>query len=256
VAESTSRYAKLIDVLVTLEGANIYLRFVYEVGQAAGQNMVTIATDAACRWIEQNTPVKPRRWYVEANLSGDKKACAQSFQGIRGRKVVAEATLPGVLVRSKLQCTPEEMVECYRVSAMGGVLSGALGIQGHYANALAALYIATGQDAACVAESAMGVTRFETRDEDALYVSVTMPNVIVGTVGGGTSLPTARACLDILGLTPGADGSANALAEVVAGLCLAGELSIIAALAAGHFADAHRRLARGDTEPPTRETTP
>jgi hydroxymethylglutaryl-CoA reductase (NADPH) len=133
-------------------------------------------------------------------------------------------------------------VEYYRVSSMGGVLSGNIGINGHFANGMAALFIACGQDAACVAESAVGVTRMEVREDGALYVSVTLPNVIVGTVGGGTGLPTAKACLDLMGLS-GA-GKADALAEVCAALVTAGEVSIIAALAAGHFTRAHRKLAR------------
>jgi hydroxymethylglutaryl-CoA reductase (NADPH) len=129
------------------------------------------------------------------------------------------------------------------MSALGGVMSGSIGVQGHYANGLAALFIACGQDAACVAESAVGVTRFELQEDGALYAAVTLPNLIVGTVGGGTGLPSQRACLDILGLA-GAD-RARAFAEVCAALSLAGELSITGALAAGHFSRAHQRLARG-----------
>jgi hydroxymethylglutaryl-CoA reductase (NADPH) len=129
------------------------------------------------------------------------------------------------------------------MSAMGGVLSGTIGVQGHYANGLTALYIACGQDAACIAESAVGVTRFEVRADGALYAAVTLPNLIVGTVGGGTGLPTQRACLELMGLS--GDGKARALAEVCGGLALAGELSIIGALAAGEFTRAHRKLARG-----------
>jgi hydroxymethylglutaryl-CoA reductase (NADPH) len=129
------------------------------------------------------------------------------------------------------------------MSAIGGVLTGTLGVHGHYANGLAALYIACGQDAACVAESAVGVTRFEVTEQGELYAAVTLPNLTLGTIGGGTGLPTQRACLEILGLV--GPGKAAALAEVSAGLCLAGELSIIGALCAGEFAQAHRRLARG-----------
>ena len=120
--------------------------------------------------------------------------------------------------------------------------SGTLGVQGHYANGLAALYLASGQDVACVAESAVGVTRIEVTPEGALYAAVTLPSVIVGTVGGGTGLPSQRACLEMMGLA--GPGHAAALAEVCGGLCLAGELSLIGALCAGHFASAHRKLAR------------
>ena len=129
------------------------------------------------------------------------------------------------------------------MSALGGVMSGTIGVPGHYANGLAALYLATGQDVACVAESAVGMTRFELREDGALYAAVTLPNIILGTVGGGTGLPGQRACLEILGLARSED--ANALAEVCAALALAGELSIIGALTAQEFSRAHRRLARG-----------
>ena len=133
------------------------------------------------------------------------------------------------------------------MSAMGGVLSGTIGVQGHYANGLAAVYLACGQDVACVAESAVGVTRFEVTGDGDLYASVTLPNLIIGTVGGGTSLPSQRACLELLGLA--GSGNANAFAEVCAALSLAGELSIVGALVAGHFAGAHQKLARGVHEP-------
>ena len=131
---------------------------------------------------------------------------------------------------------------------MGGVLSGTIGVQGHYANGLAALYIACGQDAACVSESAVGVTRFELTGNGDLYAAVTLPNLIVGSVGGGTGLPSQQACLRLMGLA--GPGKARALAEVCAGVALAGELSIIGALSAGDFTRAHQRLARGDRHEP------
>ena len=108
--------------------------------------------------------------------------------------------LPAEVVQKRLRTTPEHMVNFWRMSAMGGVLSGTLGVQGHYANGLAALYLACGQDVACVAESAVGVTRFEVTTVGDLYASVTLPNIMVGTVGGGTGLPSQKACLEILGL--------------------------------------------------------
>lgn len=243
VAATTTRHGELVDMLVTVEGNHVYLRFDYHTGDAAGQNMVTIATQAVCDYIEQNTPVTPRYSFLEANLSGDKKASEQSFLSVRGKKVTAEVTLPAELVKGLLHTSASRMVDYWRMSAMGGVLSGTIGVQGHYANGLAALYIACGQDAACVSESAVGVTRFELTENGDLYAAVTLPNLIVGTVGGGTGLPSQRASLNILGLA-GA-GHARAFAEVTAGILLAGELSIIGALCAGHFAHAHQQLARG-----------
>jgi hydroxymethylglutaryl-CoA reductase (NADPH) len=242
-AESTTKHGTLSDLRITLEGNHVYLLFEYRTGDASGQNMVTIATEAACNFIIEHAPVKPDHYFVEANMSGDKKASALSFQNVRGKHVTAEATIEAGLVEKILHTNPERMGDYWRMSAMGGILSGTIGVQGHYANGLAALYIACGQDAACIAESAVGVTRFEVRGDGSLYSSVTLPNLMVGTVGGGTGLPSQKACLQLMGLH--GSGKAKALAEVCAGMALAGELSIIGALAAGHFTRAHKKLARG-----------
>lgn len=243
VAASTTSHGKLTDMQITIEGNHVYLRFEFHCGDASGQNMVTIATQAICDYICEQSPVTPAYSFVEANLSGDKKASAQSFLSVRGKKVTAEVTLPAALVKKGLHTTPRAMDDYWRMSALGGVLSGTIGVQGHFANGLAALYIACGQDAACVAESAVGVTRFELTESGDLYATVTLPNLIVGTVGGGTALPSQKAGLDLMGLA--GDGKARAFAEVAASLSLAGELSIIGALCAGHFTSAHRQLARG-----------
>jgi hydroxymethylglutaryl-CoA reductase (NADPH) len=243
VAQTTTSHGLLNDIRISVEGNHVYLIFEYSTGDAAGQNMVTIATDAVLHYIIENTPMKPRYHFLEANMSGDKKASAQSFLTVRGKKVSTEVLLPGKLVNKVLHTTPERMVDYWRMSAMGGVLSGTIGVQGHYANGLAALYIACGQDAACVSESSIGVTRFELTENGDLYASVSLPNLIVGTVGGGTGLPSQKASLEVMGLA--GPGHAMAFAEVCAGLCLAGELSIIGALCAGHFSRAHKQLARG-----------
>lgn len=247
-AEATTRHGKMSDLRVSVEGNHVYLGFEFTTGDASGQNMVTVATEAVCRFIEANSPIKPRYWFVEANMSGDKKCSAQSFLLVRGKKVSAEAVVPAALVTNRLRTTPGRMVDCWRMSVMGGVLSGTMGTQGHYANGLTALYLACGQDVACVAESAIGVTRFEVTPEGDLYASVTLPNVMVGTVGGGTGLPSQRACLDILGLA--GTGHSRALAEVAAALCLAGELSIVGAICSGEFTRAHALLARGKRRKP------
>ncbi len=243
-AAATTRHGTLADMGIAVEGNHVYLNFEFITGDASGQNMVTIATEAICSYINANTPVRPQYFFVEANLSGDKKATFQSFLSVRGKKVTAEVFLPAELVKRGLHTTPEQMVNCWRISAIGGVLSGSIGVQGHYANGLTALYIACGQDPACVAESAVGVTRFEIAERGGLYASATLPNLMVGTVGGGTRLPSQQACLEIMGLA--GPGKARALAEVCAGLCLAGELSIVGALCEGEFSRAHQCLARGN----------
>lgn len=241
IVASTTRHGVLEEVEPTIDNDTVFLTFRYSTGDASGQNMVTIATDAVCRHLLDHSPVKPRHWFVEGNFSGDKKASHLGLIAGRGRKVSASVTIPEPALASLLQTTSEQMLAYARVAALGAQLSGQIGAQGHFANGLAALYIATGQDAACVAESAVGLTRMEPR-EGGLFMSVTLPNLMVGTVGGGTGLPTQRAALELMGLY--GDGKAAALAEVSACLCLAGEISIMAAIAAGHFTRAHDRLAR------------
>lgn len=246
LADSTSRYGKLVDMKIHMEGNHVYMHLEYTTGDASGQNMVTIATNAIYEYIIKNSPVRIKYAFLEANFSGDKKASAMSFINVRGKKVTTEVNIGRELIKNILHTTPDKMVEYWKMSALGGVMSGTIGVQGHYANGLAAFYIATGQDAACVAESAVGVTRFELNEEGGLYASVTLPNIMVGSVGGGTSLSSQKECLNMLGLY--GEGKARALAEVVGGICLAGELSIIGALCANHFANAHQQLARGKSK--------
>lgn len=248
VAKETTRHGELVNMQLTVEGNHVYIGLEFTTGDASGQNMVTIAAEAVCRYIEARTPIRPQYWFVEANMSGDKKATTHSFMSVRGKKVSAEVVVPGELIDRRLHTTARRMLDYWRMSALGGVMTGSIGVHGHYANGLAALFIACGQDAACVAEAAVGVTRFEPRDDGSLYAAVTLPNMILGTVGGGTGLPSQKACLDIMGLS--GPGHARALAEVAAALSLAGELSIIGALTAGHFTRAHQRLARGGSAPP------
>ena len=243
IAASVTRYGRLVDMGINVEGNTVWLNLEFTTGDASGQNMVTICTAAICDWIRDHAPIHMQHIYVEGNMSGDKKASVQAFTSIRGKKVVAEIHLPEELLKKYLHVSSVEMADYWRLSALGGVQSGTIGVHGHFANGLAALYIATGQDAACVAESAIGVTRFEATT-DGLYAAVTLPSIMVGTVGGGTGLPTQQACLELMGLA--GSGHSQALAEVCAGLLLGGELSIIAALAAGHFTSAHERLARGN----------
>ncbi|PTC05171.1 3-hydroxy-3-methylglutaryl-CoA reductase [Vibrio mediterranei] len=242
LAESTTSHGKLSDINVNIEGNHVYLVFEYLTGDASGQNMVTIATNVVFDYILTLTPIKPEYAFLDGNLSGDKKANSQTLRSVRGKKVTAEVLISARLVEKYLHTTPKKMAQFGQMTTVGGALSGTIGINAHYANALAALYIACGQDAACVAESAIGMTRIEVTDAGELYASVTLPNLMVGTVGGGTSLPSQKACLDLLGLH--GTGNSQALAEVAASLCLAGELSIVGAFCAGHFSNAHHKLAR------------
>jgi hydroxymethylglutaryl-CoA reductase (NADPH) len=219
----------------------LIMTFSYHPGDASGQNMVTICTDAICKYIVEHAPVKPNTWYVEGNFSGDKKATAMSFMHTRGKKVTAEIEISNEIVDAVLKTTPAKMAEYWQASTIGTIQTGSIGAQGHYANGLAALFIATGQDAACVSEASVGITRMEVTS-NGLYASVTLPNLIVGTVGGGTGLATQRECLELMDCF-GA-GKARKFAEVCAAVVLSGELSIAAALSVGHFTSAHQKLGR------------
>jgi hydroxymethylglutaryl-CoA reductase (NADPH) len=242
IVGGVSRHCRLRDVRTSLMGREVYLIFEFTTGDAAGQNMVTIATEAICRRIASDAPIVPERWYVESNLSGDKKATMFAFTYARGKKAVAEVTLPHRMVRRYLHTGPAEMLAYWQTSVIGGVQSGSIGVNGHAANALAAVFTACGQDVACVSEAAVGVTRLDVVGEGDLYASVSLPNLIVGTVGGGTSLSTQRECLEMIGCH--GPGKSRRLAEVIAATVLAGELSIMGAMVTGDFARAHARYGR------------
>jgi hydroxymethylglutaryl-CoA reductase (NADPH) len=242
ITSASSGHAKLNDMKSNIEGNHLILTFEFYTGDASGQNMVTICTNEICQYILENAPVKPVFWFIEGNYSGDKKATVLSFTSVRGKKVTSEILLPEKIVNEVLKTTAHAMDDYWRSSTIGIVQSGAIGAQGHYANGLAALLLATGQDVACVAEAAIGITRMEAMEDNSLYASVTLPNLIVGTVGGGTSLPTQRECLEMMDCY--GPGKARKLAEICGAVVLAGELSIAAALSAGHFSSAHQKLGR------------
>lgn len=242
IVSTQSRHAKLLDINPHLEGNRVILTFEYNTGDAAGQNMVTLCTEAICRFINENTPIKPQYWFLESNFSGDKKATSQAFLSVRGKKVTSEIEVSSEIVSKVLKSTPERMCRYSATASLSAIQAGSIGVQGHFANGLTALFIACGQDVACIAESAVGVTRLEITKSGGLYAAVTLPNLIVGTVGGGTALPTQRECLSLLQCL--GDGKSRKFAEICGAVVLCGELSIAAALTEGHFASAHRALGR------------
>jgi hydroxymethylglutaryl-CoA reductase (NADPH) len=184
---------------LNMEGNQVVLVFEYTTGDAAGQNMVTLCTEAICTYILEHTPVKPECWFIESNYSGDKKATTLSFTSVRGKKVTAEAIITQKVVKEVLGTTPKAIAQYWQSSSVTAVQSGGIGIQGHFANGLTAIFLATGQDVACVAEAYVGITRMEVNSNDDLYVCVTLPSLTVGTVGGGTHLPTQKECLKLIG---------------------------------------------------------
>lgn len=242
ITHTVSRFAQLVQFKTNIEGNHLTLIFEFTTGDAAGQNMVTLCTDAICRYIVAHAPVQPQHWFVEGNYSGDKKATALSFTNVRGKKVTAEITLPKSIVESVLKTTPKLMHRYWQSSTVSVIQTGAIGAQGHFANGLTALFMATGQDVACVSEASVGITRMEEDEQGDLYVSITLPNLIVGTIGGGTGLPTQRECLELMDCY--GEGKARKFAEICTATVLCGELSIAAALSAGHFSSAHQKFGR------------
>ena len=242
LASETTSHGRLEDMRAHWEGNLVYLLCDFTTGEASGQNMVTLAAQKVATHLAETAPSKPDFWTVESNFSGDKKASMQAYQYVRGKLVVAETEIPREIVRDVLRTSPEAMVEYWRCAVVAASHAGTIGSQGQYANGLAALFIACGQDVACVAEAAVGTTRFEINQNGSLYASVYLPNLIVGTVGGGTHLPTARECLELLGCV--GEGSAAKLGEIAAALALAGELSLSAAITSDHFSRSHAKLGR------------
>jgi len=239
VSETTS-HGKLLDIEAFPNGRSLFLRFSYDTGDAMGMNMVTIATEAACRLIEEKTGAVMIS--VSGNMCTDKKPSAINMIEGRGRTVLAECRIQDAVVRDKLRSSVDAIVETnMRKNLVGSAMAGSLGSNAHAANMVAAIYIATGQDPAQVVEGSLSMTTCESADGD-LYIAVRMPSVEVGTVGGGTRLPCqseALRMMDCLG-----SGKAGKLAEIVAVTVLAGELSTLAAQAAGHLGKAHKELGR------------
>ncbi|MGC9148421.1 MAG: hydroxymethylglutaryl-CoA reductase (NADPH) [Sulfolobales archaeon] len=248
VAESKTRHGKLISIDPFVAGNNVWLRFRYTTGDAMGMNMVTIATDAACRFIEENFQ-EAKLMALSGNMCSDKKPTYINVLLGRGKTVVSEVVLKKDVVKEVLKTDTDTMIEVnIRKNLLGTSFAGGIGQNAHAANIIAAIFIATGQDVAQVVESSITYTWMEETPEGDLYVSVTLPSLEVGTVGGGTWLPTQREALALLGVQgSGEETGLNAIrfAEIVAATVLAGEINLIAAIASGVLARAHEKLGRG-----------
>lgn len=240
-AEATSRIAKLQDIDTYLASKFVYLRFNYTTGDAAGQNMVGRATFAACSWIIDNFP-NIMHFYLESNFATDKKASQINIMRTRGKRVTAEALIKREALIQQMRIEPERLVYHYGVANIGSILSGANNNGLHSANAITAIFIATGQDVANVAESSAGILYAELTPNGDFYISITIPSLIVATYGGGTGLPTQRECLELLGVY-GKD-KVGKFAEIVAGTVLAGELSLAAAISSSDWVSSHEQYGR------------
>lgn len=241
VADATTNAGSLISIFQHAIGPLRMLRFNYTTGDAAGQNMTGRATHAACEWIRSAHPTHPD-YVLSGNFDTDKKYSSVNTLLTRGRRVVAEATLRDDLLRELMGVNAETLFRWRQVSNVGAFASRAASNGAHAANGLAALFIATGQDVANVAESHAAITYSQLLPSGDYYWSVTLPSLIVGTFGGGTGLATQREGLEMLGCY-GA-GNADKFAEICAGVVLAGEISLSAAVVHGDWVSSHEALGR------------
>ncbi|EMA43325.1 hydroxymethylglutaryl-CoA reductase (NADPH) [Halococcus saccharolyticus] len=244
-AEETTSHGELTEVTPYVVGDSVFLRFGYDTKDAMGMNMATIATRAASEVVEEQTTADLVA--LSGNLCTDKKPAAINAVEGRGRSVVADVTIPNEVVEDRLHATSDAIAEVNtRKNLVGSAKAGSLGFNAHAANVVAGVFLATGQDAAQVVEGANAITTVEAR-EDELYASVSLASLEVGTVGGGTKLPTQSAALSLLGVLGGGDppgANADRLAEVIAAGALAGELSLLGALASRNLSSAHEELGR------------
>ncbi|WP_433325305.1 phosphotransferase [Spirillospora sp. CA-294931] len=242
---TVSAHSRLVELDPVQLGRAVHLRFVYETGDASGQNMTTAATWQACRWIHDRlsaTPDLVPTWFaVEANLSGDKKFSHLNMIKGRGTRVMAECVLDRATVRRVLKTTPEAVDRLYRITVVAAQQAGMPGHDIDAANVIAAIFVATGQDIASVYESGAAMFSVDAEGGD-LRATLVLPSLVTGAVGGGTGLPRQRDYLASLGCS--GDGTAGRLAEIICGFALALDVSTFAAVAGGQFADAHERLGR------------
>jgi hydroxymethylglutaryl-CoA reductase (NADPH) len=245
-AESTTRHGKLSALRCRAAGRQVVVDFCYSTGDAAGMNMVSKATDEACRWIVEASAALG--FHLFSGAESEKRASPDLLAGGKGKQVIAGALVPAEVLQAVLRTNARELVHLWQSTVVGHLLAGCAGYNGQLANGLAAMFIACGQDVANVANAAVGITRFEESDGGALYASVMLPSLTVATVGGGTGLGTGRECLEMLGCA--GPGKARKLAEIVAATLLAGELSMGAAVACGELAAAHDALGRNRPETP------
>lgn len=241
-AEETTRSGKLRNIEQYAQGKMRWLRFNFTTGDAAGQNMVSKATRHACQWILAQQPPGLEHFSLAANFDTDKKHSTLNSLHSRGKRVVAEITLPSAMLENIMHTSGAALFRQRQLSNMGAMMAGSVNNGAHFANGLTAIFIACGQDVANIAESSAGFVYGELKDNGDYYFSVTIPSLIVATYGGGTALPTQRECLEAIGCY--GEGKAHKLAEICAAVVLCGELSLSAAIVSDQWVSSHDRYGR------------
>jgi hydroxymethylglutaryl-CoA reductase (NADPH) len=247
VAETTTSVGKLNEIEQYHAHNMVFTRFDYSTGDAAGQNMTSRATFVACEWIVKQYPMLSH-YLLSGSFDTEKRTSSVNLLKGRGKRVTAEVTIPREVMINNLRITPPQMHYGQGISTLAALLTNSSNNAAHPANGLAALYLATGQDIANIGESNQCTTYNKVNRDGSYYFSITMPALIMATYGGGTALSTQRECLEIMGCF--GKGKAMKLAEIAAGLVLAGELSLGAATRVdketrkNEWVDAHETLGR------------
>lgn len=244
-AEKMSSVAKLIQIIPFLFGDTLHLKFHFRTGDASGQNMTTSCTWAACQWIvdqiKDDPYIKYQNYIIDGNLAGDKKVTAQNFLMGRGVTVTGTCFISGRILSDVLRITADDYIKNFQAGEVAGLKSGMIGHNINFANVIAGIFTATGQDIASVHESSCGILKARKQDDGILF-TVYLPSLTIGTIGGGTGLPTQKENLKIMGCY--GQKQLFRFAEIIASSCLALDLSTGAAVTAKEFVSAHERLGR------------
>ena len=242
IAEATSDHLRILSCEIDIKDDVLFLTIAADTDEAMGMNMLTIAAQQVGEFLskELGFPILT----VAGNVDSDKKASMRTKTRGRGYRVRVESNIPEETIRSVLRSTPNALLKTAHAKLeIGSELAGALGKNLHVANVVAALYLATGQDAAHVVESSLADTSVS-HDESGVRISVELPAILVGVRGGGTALPAQKQCLDLLLKTRAGMRPSAQLAETIGGAVLAGELSLLAAQSTNTLAETHRTMAR------------
>lgn len=238
-AQSTTKHGKILRIDQYTMQNYVLLDFILDTGNAAGQNMVTLAANVACDYIKQQTN---HSFFLESNLNSDKKASFRNMILGRGHGVIAETAISKSVMTRVLNVDPEFLYEAFNYFPIVSAMVGTHGNGLHISNALTAIYLATGQDTACVAENSLGHFNLK-RTDDGLIFRLTLPSLTVGTVGGGTRLNQQQQNLKLLECDTG-EHSSRKLAEIIAGATIGLEISLLSAIASHTWTSAHMKYGR------------
>jgi hydroxymethylglutaryl-CoA reductase (NADPH) len=245
ITKKHSNYANLLEITSVIVGKIVHLKFIYSTSDASGQNMTTSCTWHACLWIDdqfqKENDIEILHFVIDGNGASDKKVSFYSIQNGRGTNVISECFLTNDIIEKTLRTTASDMFRSFNHSMAISRLDGMIGYNINVANAVAGIFGATGQDLACIHESSIGILQME-QSEKGLYLSLTLPNLVVGTVGGGTHLPVATKVLQLMDCK--GVGKSGRFAKMIAGFALSLEISTLAAIVSGQFARAHQKLGR------------